>query len=237
MEASLASGVTTIIGQEFGPVWGVGVNSPWALRTAFASFDAWPVNIGFLGPRLVLTTRAAGRGARRGRRLRLQGARGHGGARPGARHGAARRRRARRAGGAPHRRAQREPARSRTPSPCSTDAPSTRSTSRAAAAATRPTSWSLAGVPNVIGSSTNPTLPFGRDAVAEHLDMIIAGARAEPRRPERPGHGPRPDPRTARWAPRTCCTTWASSRSPPPTPRGWDGRARPSGGRSAWPRP
>jgi urease subunit alpha len=48
MEASLASGVTTIIGQEFGPVWGVGVNSPWALRTALASFDAWPVNIGFL---------------------------------------------------------------------------------------------------------------------------------------------------------------------------------------------
>ncbi len=49
MEASLASGVTTIIGQEFGPVWGVGVNSPWALRHAFKSFDAWPVNIGFLG--------------------------------------------------------------------------------------------------------------------------------------------------------------------------------------------
>ena len=48
MEASLASGVTTIIGQEFGPVWGVGVNSPWALRHAFNSFDRWPVNIGFL---------------------------------------------------------------------------------------------------------------------------------------------------------------------------------------------
>jgi urease subunit alpha len=48
MEASLASGVTSIIGQEFGPVWGVGVNSPWALRTAFSAFDAWPVNIGFL---------------------------------------------------------------------------------------------------------------------------------------------------------------------------------------------
>lgn len=48
MEASLASGVTTILGQEFGPVWGVGVNSPWALRTALAAFDAWPVNIGFL---------------------------------------------------------------------------------------------------------------------------------------------------------------------------------------------
>lgn len=48
MEASLASGVTTVIGQEFGPVWGVGVNSPWALRHSFNAFDAWPVNIGFL---------------------------------------------------------------------------------------------------------------------------------------------------------------------------------------------
>jgi len=28
---------------------GVGVNSPWALRHAFNAFDAWPVNIGFLG--------------------------------------------------------------------------------------------------------------------------------------------------------------------------------------------
>ena len=43
MEASLAAGVTTILGQEFGPVWGVGVNSPWALRHAFNAFDAWPV--------------------------------------------------------------------------------------------------------------------------------------------------------------------------------------------------
>jgi urease subunit alpha len=32
----------------------------------------------------------------------------------------------------------------------------------------------MAGVPNVIGSSTNPTLPFGRDAVAEHYGMIVS---------------------------------------------------------------
>ncbi len=32
----------------------------------------------------------------------------------------------------------------------------------------------MAGVPNVIGSSTNPTLPFGRDAVAEHHGMIVS---------------------------------------------------------------
>jgi urease subunit alpha len=49
MEAALSSGVTTILAQEFGPVWGVGVNSPWGLRRGFEAFDAWPVNIGFLG--------------------------------------------------------------------------------------------------------------------------------------------------------------------------------------------
>lgn len=32
----------------------------------------------------------------------------------------------------------------------------------------------MAGVENVIGSSTNPTLPFGRDAVAEHYGMIVS---------------------------------------------------------------
>lgn len=32
----------------------------------------------------------------------------------------------------------------------------------------------LAGQPHVIGSSTNPTLPFGRDAVAEHFAMIVS---------------------------------------------------------------
>lgn len=31
---------------------------------------------------------------------------------------------------------------------------------------------SLAGIPHVLASSTNPTLPFGRDAVAEHRSMI-----------------------------------------------------------------
>ena len=31
----------------------------------------------------------------------------------------------------------------------------------------------LAGVDNVLASSTNPTLPFGVNAVAEHLDMIL----------------------------------------------------------------
>lgn len=48
-EAALASGVTTVLGQEFGPFWGPGVNSGWGLRTAYRAFDAWPVNVGLLG--------------------------------------------------------------------------------------------------------------------------------------------------------------------------------------------
>lgn len=48
-EAALSSGVTTLLGQEFGPFWGPGVNSRWAVRTGFRAFDAWPVNIGLLG--------------------------------------------------------------------------------------------------------------------------------------------------------------------------------------------
>lgn len=48
-EAALASGVTTVLGQEFGPFWGPGVNSRWGLRVGYQAFDAWPVNVGFLG--------------------------------------------------------------------------------------------------------------------------------------------------------------------------------------------
>jgi urease subunit alpha len=48
-EAALAGGVTTLLGQEFGPFWGPGVNTGWGLRTAYRAFDAWPVNVGFLG--------------------------------------------------------------------------------------------------------------------------------------------------------------------------------------------
>ncbi len=49
MEAALSSGVTTLITQEVGPVWGVGIGSGWVLRQGYAAFDAWPVNVGVLG--------------------------------------------------------------------------------------------------------------------------------------------------------------------------------------------
>jgi urease subunit alpha len=49
LEAELASGVTSVVGQEIGPFWGVGVGSAWVLRTGYAAFDDFPINVGILG--------------------------------------------------------------------------------------------------------------------------------------------------------------------------------------------
>ena len=78
MEASLASGVTTIIGQEFGPVWGVGRQLALGAAARLQRLRRLAGQHRLPRPRFVLRPRPAGRGARRGRRVRLQGARGHG---------------------------------------------------------------------------------------------------------------------------------------------------------------
>ena len=49
MEAGLAAGVTTILAQEYGPMWGVGVSDRYGLHRAWNAVDAWPINVGFLG--------------------------------------------------------------------------------------------------------------------------------------------------------------------------------------------
>ena len=173
MEASLASGVTTIIGQEFGPVWGVGVNSPWALRHAFNSFDQWPVNIGFLG-----------RGSSSSEAPLIE-ALVEGGACGFKVHedmGA-------------HTRAldtalnvaERFDVQVALHTDGLNECLSVEDTLSVLAGRTIhafhiegcggghvPNVLKLAGVPNVIGSSTNPTLPFGRDALDEHYEMIFA---------------------------------------------------------------
>ena len=173
MEAALSSGVTTIIGQEFGPVWGVGVSAPSSLRTAFAAFDAWPVNIGFLA-----------RGSS-SRPEPLVEALVEGGACGFKIHedlGA-------------HARAL-DTALTVADEYDVQVALHTDGLNEALSVADTvsviggrsihafhiegcggghvPNVLSMAGVPNIIGSSTNPTLPFGRDAVAEHFHMIIA---------------------------------------------------------------
>ena len=173
MEASLAAGVTTIIGQEFGPVWGVGVNSPWALRHAFNAFDQWPVNIGFLG-----------RGSSSDEAPLVE-ALVEGGAAGFKVHedmGA-------------HTRAldtalnvaEQFDVQVALHTDGLNECLSVDDTISVLAGRTIhafhiegcggghvPNVLKLAGVPNVIGSSTNPTLPFGRDALDEHYEMIFS---------------------------------------------------------------
>jgi urease subunit alpha len=173
MEASLASGVTTIIGQEFGPVWGVGVNSPWALRHAFNAFDQWPVNIGFLGrgsssdPAPLVEALVEG-GACGFKVHEDMGAHT-------------------RALDTALRVAEDYDVQVALHTDGLNECLSVEDTLRVLDGRTIhafhiegcggghvPNVLKLAGVPNVIGSSTNPTLPFGRDALDEHYEMIFA---------------------------------------------------------------
>ncbi|MFE9019391.1 urease subunit alpha [Streptomyces sp. NPDC007808] len=173
MEASLASGVTTIIGQEFGPVWGVGVNSPWALRHAFSAFDAWPVNIGFLGRGSSSSSaplvEALAEGGACGFKVHED---------MGAHT---------RALDTALRVAEEHDVQVALHSDGLNECLSVEDTLRVLQGRTIhafhiegcggghvPNVLKMAGVPNVIGSSTNPTLPFGRDAVAEHYGMIVS---------------------------------------------------------------
>lgn len=48
-DAEIASGVTTVIAQEAGPVWGVGLGSPWFLGVARQALQSVPLNVGLLG--------------------------------------------------------------------------------------------------------------------------------------------------------------------------------------------
>jgi urease subunit alpha len=173
MEASLASGVTTVIGQEFGPVWGVGVNSPWALRHAFNAFDAWPVNIGFLGrgssSHAAPLVEALAEGGASGFKVHED---------MGAHT---------RALDTALRVAEEYDVQVALHSDGLNECLSVEDTLRVLEGRTIhafhiegcggghvPNVLKMAGVPNVIGSSTNPTLPFGRDAVAEHYGMIVS---------------------------------------------------------------
>src|SRR3954469_11548050 len=173
MEASLASGVTTVIGQEFGPVWGVGVNSPWALRHAFNAFDAWPVNIGFL---------ARGSSSDAAPLVEALAEGGASGFKVHEDMGAHTR-----ALDTALRVAEEHDVQVALHSDGLNECLSVEDTLRVLDGRTIhafhiegcggghvPNVLKMAGVPNVIGSSTNPTLPFGRDALDEHYEMIFA---------------------------------------------------------------
>ncbi|MFF8381897.1 urease subunit alpha [Streptomyces sp. NPDC015661] len=173
MEASLASGVTTIIGQEIGPSWGVGVNSPWALRLGFDAFDAWPVNIGFL---------ARGSASDEAPLVEALAEGGACGFKVHEDMGAHTR-----ALDTALRVAEEHDVQVALHSDGLNECLSVEDTLRVLEGRTIhafhiegcggghvPNVLKMAGVPNVIGSSTNPTLPFGRDAIAEHYGMIVS---------------------------------------------------------------
>ncbi|WP_020552704.1 urease subunit alpha [Embleya scabrispora] len=173
MEASLASGVTTIIGQEFGPVWGVGVNSPWALRHAFSAFDAWPVNIGFLARGSASDPESLVRALREG------GACGFKVHEDMGAHSRALDTALTVAEEYDVQVALHTDGLNESLSVADTLAVLDGRTIHAfhiegCGGGHVPDVLRLAGEPNVIGSSTNPTLPFGRDALAEHFDMIVS---------------------------------------------------------------
>ncbi|MER0424373.1 urease subunit alpha [Streptomyces microflavus] len=173
MEASLASGVTTIIGQEIGPAWGVGVNSPWALGHAFNAFDAWPVNIGFLArgssSDLAPLVEALAEGGACGFKVHEDmGAHA-------------------RALDTALRVADEHDVQVALHSDGLNECLTVEDTLGVLDGRTIhafhiegcggghvPNVLKMAGVPNVIGSSTNPTLPFGRDAIDEHYGMIVS---------------------------------------------------------------
>ncbi|MFD6300323.1 urease subunit alpha [Streptomyces sp. NPDC060235] len=173
MEASLASGVTTVIGQEIGPTWGVGVNSPWALELGFGAFDAWPVNIGFLArgsasDEAPLVEALAEGGACGFKVHEDMGAHA-------------------RALDTALRVAEEHDVQVALHSDGLNECLSVEDTLSVLEGRTVhafhiegcggghvPNVLKMAGVANVIGSSTNPTLPFGRDAIAEHYGMIVS---------------------------------------------------------------
>lgn len=172
LEASLASGVTTVVGQEFGPVWGVGVNAPWALRTAFAAFDAWPVNIGLLArgtasrpAPLVEALEAGASGFKVHEDL---------GAHPRCLDTALRVADDHDVQVAIHTDGLNESGLLEHTLEVIGERTVHAFHIEGCGGGHTPDVLRLAGRPNVIGSSTNPTIPFGRDAVAEHFDMICA---------------------------------------------------------------
>jgi urease subunit alpha len=170
LEAELSSGVTTVIGQEIGPVWGVGMNSRWLLRHAFAAFDRWPVNVGFLA-----------RGSSSDPAPLVEGLLGGGcgfkvhedlGAHPRCLDTALTVADEHDVQVALHTDGLNEAG-------CVPDTLAVAGGRvfhafhvEGCGGGHAPNVLELAGRPDVITSSTNPTLPFGRDALAEHLDMI-----------------------------------------------------------------
>jgi urease subunit alpha len=173
MEAALSSGVTTILGQEYGPVWGVGVNDRYGLHRGWSAFDAWPVNIGFLGrgssSRPDPLVQALVHGGVCGFKVHEDT-----GAHPRALDTALRVAEEHDVQVAVHTDGLNESMFARDTLAVLDGRTIHAFHVEGCGGGHAPDVLTLAGVPHVIGSSTNPTMPYGRDAVEEHFAMIVS---------------------------------------------------------------
>ncbi|GAA2811431.1 urease subunit alpha [Kribbella solani] len=171
LDAALAAGVTTVVSQNFGPTWGCGVTVPRELRHAMRSLDAWPVNIAYL---------ARGSSSHPSGLVRALVEGGASGLKVHEDMGA----NARVLDMALNV-AEEYDVQVALHSDTLNEALYVRETLAVIAGRTlhafhvegcggghAPNVLEMAGVPNIIGSSTNPSLPFTRDTSEEHLQMI-----------------------------------------------------------------
>ena len=161
-EAALAGGVTTMVAQDYGPIWNLGANPADGLRDGVGGAGGRRRSTSAL---LVRGSSSRPEGVEESLRAGGAGLKIHEDVAAGPRADALRARRRRpprRPARDPHRRAERGAARRPTPPACSPAARCTCSTSRASAAATRPTCCALAGRERILTSSTNPTVPVRR---------------------------------------------------------------------------
>jgi urease subunit alpha len=170
-ESELSSGVTTVIGQEAGPMWGVGMGSAWVLERGLRAMEAYPVNVGLLGR----GSSSRDTAIREAVESHVCGLKVHEdtGATLITIDTALRVADAHDIQVALHTDGLNE-----TMSVGDTLAVLDGRVLHAyhvegCGGGHAPNVLQLAGVPNVLASSTNPTLPFGVNAVAEHVDMIL----------------------------------------------------------------
>ena len=171
LHAEISSGVTTVIGQEAGPFWGVGLGSAWVIDRGLRAMDAFPLNIGLLGR----GSSSRADAIRESLDAHVCGLKVHEDT------GATLRTIDTALSVAEERDIQvalHTDGLNETLSVSDTRAVLDGRAVHAyhvegCGGGHAPDVLTLAGVDNVLASSTNPTLPYGVNAVAEHLDMIL----------------------------------------------------------------
>ena len=94
----------------------------------------------------------------------------------------------------------------------------------------------MAGEPNILPSSTNPTNPYTVNTFDEHLDMVMVCHHLNPRVPEDVAFAESRIRRETIAAEDVLHDLGAISRDRAPTRRAWAGSARRSRAPGSWPR-